>query len=217
MWKRAAAAGFAAALLVAAVVLLRRVSEPNAEASTSVVAKVAESRTSTLPAASGIRASTADPVGSIGSDGAPAPEIQGPSAGVWKVLDQGHSTPQQQRDALITAFRAAPPCTAHWCDEGRATLASWQTAIAAKVPDAMTADAIECSAAGCWMKIAVTDAGKWREVSAALPAVTAEKAWPGPSIQGGPDFQTQRGAVISMWAILPNVASKPSLDNKGAE
>jgi hypothetical protein len=217
MWKKGVAAGFAAALLVAGLALLHRISSPSVEASNSAPAKKAEPSRAGVASASRELVSTPVSVTSASGDATRAPAPRGPSAGVWRAMGTSHANVAEEREALIAAFSAAPPCIEKWCDEGRTTLAAWQAAIAAKVPGAVTADAAECSSAGCWMKVAVTDPRKWRDVSAALPDVVGENQWPGPSIRGGPDFQTQRGAVVSIWAILPSVPSEPSLQQQGGE
>lgn len=215
MWTKGLAAALVAALLIVGISLLQGTSSAPVEASNPVAAKTAQQ--TRVPITVLPHPSTLSSAGSQASDDQPAQVNRGPSSGVWQVLGTSHAGVADERTAIITAFRTAPPCVQNWCDVARTTLAAWQTAIAAKVPGAVNVDAIECSSAGCWMKIVVTDPTKWSDVNAAVPGVTAATPWPGPSIRGGPDFQTQKGAVISIWAILPNVDGEPSSLEQGVE
>jgi hypothetical protein len=197
MWKKGVAAAFAVVLLIVGITLLQGVSSTHVDPSAPIVAKPVERLAAPPPTT----IATAPVAAPVVHDREPA--TSGPAAGVWKVMAKPHANPAEEREELVAAFRAAPSCLEKWCDEGRTTLAGWQAAIAAKVPG-LTVDEAECSAAGCWMKVAIADPRKWRDVTAALPDVTGTHNWPGPSIQGGPDFQTKRGSVVALWAILPD-------------
>jgi hypothetical protein len=121
---------------------------------------------------------------------------------VWAVMAKPHSSVASQREEIIAAIRASPPCSEGWCDKGKATLTAWQTEVSARVP-ALNPGTVECSAAGCFVTITVTDPLKWRDVSDAIPDVTSQHNWSGPSIRSGPDYQTHVGSVTALWAVLP--------------
>jgi hypothetical protein len=219
MWKKGVAVALAAGLLVVGITLLRWVSSPTEAAiepaTTNVAAnKIAERAPARITTSLPIEVS---PANSDQAAGDSEPQPRGPSAGVWRVLGKSHPSAGEEREALIAAFKAAPPCIEKWCADGRNTLQAWLAAVEAKVPGVVTADRAECSAAGCWLRVTVNNPPKWRDVSAALAKVTSERTWPGPSVLGGPDQQAQRGVLISIWAILPNVDSETSIPGKGEE
>lgn len=214
---------FAAALFIAAVCLLRWVSTPTQAGPEHAIDRSASK--AAVPQLTPITVPVPVPHTPVasGSDQASAddeqddPVARGPAAPVWKVLGKPHTVVAEEREELIAAFRGAAPCTERWCADGRSTLEAWVGSIAKKVPGAVTAGPVECSSAGCFVRVALNDPQKWRDVSAALPHVTAQNAWRGPSILGGPDFQTQRGSLISLWAVLPTVDNETSTSSKGTE
>ncbi len=224
MWKKVIGGAFAAALFVVGIALLRWVSTPTQASvepvanNTSTVATKPISRSSlSISNAVASGESAAAPAGSNQAEPDDDPTQHGPSAGVWSVLRKGSATVADEREGLVTALRAASPCIEKWCASGRSTVDAWVAQAASKVPGAIKADAVECSSAGCWARVTVSDAQGWRELSAALSEITTERPWTGPSIIGGPDFVTQRGSVISLWAILPVVSSDKPIPEQGVE
>lgn len=195
MWKQGVVAAAAVALIVVAITLVQGVSASGSAPAPTVAKGVAI-------AAAPVPKMASEPPSVAMEPKVPAP--RGPAAGVWAVMAKPHASPAAEREELISAIRSAPACGEKWCEEGRNTLAAWQRAIQAKVPHGFEVATAECSAAGCFVKI-VGETRAWREVSAALPDATAAAPWQGPTIQGGPDFQTRPGSVIALWAILPDV------------
>lgn len=196
MWKQGVVAAAAVALIVVAITLVQGVSASRSEPAPAVVKDVARAAATIPTMASAPR--------TVAMAEAKKPAPRGPASGVWAVMAKPHASPAAEREDLISAIRSAPACGEKWCEEGRNTLAAWQRAIEAKVPRGVEVATAECSSAGCFVKI-VGETRAWREVSAALPDATAAAPWQGPTIQGGPDFQTRPGSVIALWAILPDV------------
>lgn len=223
MWQKLLASVFAAALFVAAVCLLRWVSTPTQAGPEPTTTRSASKPAGSQPMPITVSVPLQHVAVASGSDQTnddeqpDEPATRGPAAGVWKVLGKPHAGVAEEREELVAAFRGATPCTERWCGAGRKTLEAWVGSIAKTVPGAVTAGPVECTSAGCWARVALNDPQKWREVSAALPGVTGQNAWRGPSILGGPDFQTQRGTVISLWALLPTVDNETSTPAKETE
>ena len=128
--------------------------------------------------------------------------MRGPAAGVWKVLGTPHASAREERNDLLGAFQAAPPCTGSWCVKGRETLDAWVAAVSAKA-DGLTADRVTCSAAGCWTAVKLANPALWRNAADALRNAVLDDGWPGPNIRGAPDLDEQHGTVVALWAVLP--------------
>jgi hypothetical protein len=201
MWQKVGVA-FAGALLVIGIVLLRASSAPASDPTARDQAVQASS--APVPASNAApRRAQPTPMSAPLPEEIPAePAMRGPSAPVWKVMATSHAKVSDEREELITALKTAPPCTDAWCSAGRDTVEAWVATVSRKVP-ALTASGVQCSAAGCWTRVAVNDVAKWHDVSNTLPSATMEKGWSGPSILGGPDFQTEHGTAIALWVVMP--------------
>ena len=202
IWQKAVGAVLAVALLVLGIELYRGLSGETSAATrdtSRTAANVAAPVRSAAPSRTRPTPATTLPEESAPSE----PATRGPAAAVWKVLGKPHAQAADEREELIAALKTASPCTEKWCSAGRDTVEAWVATMSRKVP-ALTASGVQCSSAGCWTRVAVNDVAKWHEVSNLLPSATMEKGWPGPTILGGPDLQTEHGTVIALWAVLPS-------------
>lgn len=140
---------------------------------------------------------------------------RGPSAAVWDVLKAGYTNVAEERQKFISALSSASACAAKWCADGRETLSAWVTTIATQLPEGVSTDSIQCSAAGCWTQLVVMDPRKQRELLIAVDNAIAAKSWKGPSIRSGFDSQSQRGKMVSLVAILPDENETTTITNVG--
>lgn len=180
-------------------------SEKTAPATVSLQARNSSPARSHTPAEPAAATATAEPT---------EPAMRGPSAGVWKVLGEPHANAGDEREQLIDALRAAPPCTERWCTNGRATLDAWVAAVSAKA-NGLSAERVTCTAAGCWTAVTFSNPSSWPDAMTALRNATLDHGWAGPSIRGAPDLQKQPGTAIALWAVLPFDETDESITAKG--
>jgi hypothetical protein len=124
----------------------------------------------------------------------------GLTAEVRAVLTTGDATAAVERERLVAAFRQAPPCTASWCSDAHATLQSWIVGAVAAVDGRASGAPIECTDAGCWTVIELSDPARMNDLSAAAQRVELERGWTGVVIRGGADL-SRPGVLLSLWAL----------------
>ena len=134
---------------------------------------------------------------------APSPERDqgsGLTAAVRAALTAGDATAAAERERLVAAFRQAPPCTASWCSDAHATLQAWIAGAVAAVDGRASGAPIECTDAGCWTVIELSDPERMTELAAAAQRVELERGWTGVVIRGGADLSRPE-VLTSLWAL----------------
>src|SRR4051812_38080291 len=116
MWKQGVVAVIAIGLLVSAIGLLGSLSN-QASPAHSPAAKTVESDRVHTSAAAFSQSHVAPASDAAAVQATP----RGPAAAVWAVMAKPHSSVVDQREEIIAAIRASPPCSEVWCSKGRET------------------------------------------------------------------------------------------------
>ena len=143
------------------------------------------------------------PPAALAAAPAPSPERDegtGLTAAVRAALGAGSTTPAAERERLVAAFRQARPCAASWCSDAHATLQAWIASAVAAVEGRASGAPVECTDAGCWTVIELSDPARMTELAAAAQRVELERGWTGVVIRGGVD-PSRPGVLVSLWAL----------------